>query len=213
MDGSRFDTLTRTLSRGLSRRGILLGLFTALVAEAPGLVRGQGACPGLGLSNTCFTDGDCADCGDAVCQLRSCRRPTGGKCGRNRQCASGSCNRNQRKCRRCAEGMTPCGGRCVTGFGCGGDISPTSCGACHALECNLGCTCCAGTPASCGSTNNDCVCRGDNEACTTNEQCCTTVCGQNGKCGCTLADGGCVRDAQCCSENCKANGRCAPFPI
>ena len=68
MDGSRFDSLTLAIARGLSRRSVLLGLFTVLVAEAPGLVRGQPACPGLGIANTCDSDGDCVNCSDAVCQ-------------------------------------------------------------------------------------------------------------------------------------------------
>jgi hypothetical protein len=215
MDGSRFDTLTRALSLGPSRRGILQAFIAAFTGYALGLVRGQAAaCPGLGVLNTCFTDGDCADCSDAVCQLRSCRRPTGGKCRRNRQCASGSCNRNKRKCRGCAQDTIPCGGRCVTGVGCGGDVSPTHCGACFAPRCTGGCTCCAGSSASCigSGTDTNCVCRGPNEACSTNEECCTTVCEQNAKCGCTLPDKGCVRDAQCCSGDCQPNGRCAGFP-
>ena len=214
MDDHRFDSLIRTLTHQGSRRPVLRVLVAALAVNTLGLHHREAAgadCPGLGIANSCFTDGDCATCGDAVCQLRSCRRPSGGTCRRNRHCASGSCNRTKRICRRCAEGETACGGRCVTGLGCGGDISPTFCGACFAPQCTGGCTCCAGTPASCGSTNNDCVCRGDNEACTTNEQCCTTVCEQTGKCGCTLPNGGCVRDAQCCSGTCKANGRCVPF--
>ena len=125
MDGSRFDTLTRALSAVPTRRGILQAVVTALTADALGLVRGQAAgCPGLGVSNTCFTDGDCAACDNAVCQSGSCRRPTDGKCKKGRHCASGSCNRKNRKCRSCEEDTIPCGGRCVSGVGCGGEVIP-----------------------------------------------------------------------------------------
>ncbi len=65
MDGSRFDTLTRALSPSPSRRRILQTLVAAFSADAVGVVRGHAAaCP-----DTCLTDGDCAACRDAVCQL------------------------------------------------------------------------------------------------------------------------------------------------
>jgi hypothetical protein len=217
MDGSRFDTLTRAISSGIARRGILQALIAALAGDALGLTGMKAAaCPGLGVFNGCRSDGDCAACGDAVCQWTACRRPTGGKCRKNRQCASGSCNRNKRKCRGCDVGQTICGGRCDLGAGPDA-TSPDNCSGCYVDTCAANnfpaVECCAGsaTPSAAECDGGHCTgCRTDNEECTSNRECCTNVCGIGGKCGCTASGKGCVRHVQCCSNVCQPNGRCGP---
>ena len=219
MDGSRFDSLTLALSPGLSRRGILQALIAAVTGEAlgPGGVRAA-PCPGLGVPNTCDSDDDCAACSDAVCQSTACRRPTGGKCKKNSQCASGSCNRNKRKCRGCTTGKVPCGGRCD--LGCPesdiGSTSPYNCECCYVDTCAANnfpaVKCCAGsaTPAAAECDAGHCTgCRTEGDPCTSNRECCTNVC-KGGKCDCTRFDKGCVRHVQCCSKVCRPNGRCGP---
>ena len=209
MNADRFDALSWALSGEPSRRRLLQALLAALAGDALGLIRVEAAttCPGIGVPRSCKTDGDCADCTDAVCQANACRRPTGGNCRRNRQCASGRCNRKKHACRGCPAGTIPCGGHCVSGSSCA-EVDPSACSSCASSKCITPCTCCAG---SCNSQTAQCVCLGPPSDCSDNHACCSSVCGSDGKCTCTAPDGGCVRDRQCCSGLCQANGRCAPF--
>ena len=76
MEADRFDHWTRSLTTARSRRGVIAALGAAL-----GLLGGRAAaagCPGLGVRFGCDNDGDCADCGGAVCQGNTCLRPPAG---------------------------------------------------------------------------------------------------------------------------------------
>ena len=115
-------------------------------APPPSALLGERAaaaeCPGLGVLFGCDNDGDCADCGDAVCQATKCVRPPGGRCKKNAQCASGRCSRKKHKCRSCPKGGTACGGHCV--FDCH-NMSPGNCSCCEVSDpCVGGDFCCGG---------------------------------------------------------------------
>lgn len=211
MDAERFERWARSLATTRSRRAVIAALATA----ALDLLGGHAAatCPGLGVFGSCNNDGDCADCDDAVCQGDRCLRPTGGKCRKNAQCASGRCSRKKHKCRPCPKGVTACDGFCS--FDCH-NMNPNNCSCCELSDpCVGGEFCCAGE-CSGGGGSCDCAAAGatctfNTECCTTDLQCCSRHCGADGRCAAPCGNGEPTCNGVCCASgtHCAADGTCA----
>jgi hypothetical protein len=121
MDSERFDTITRTLASGMSRRGVLrtlsaVGAGGVLAVVGRGTVAAKGRpCKsgtpcGSGKSFDCCTDKE--NCIGDVCHTPACRTDPayGGNC----QCW---------KAGSPATGGNPCGlGSCTSAVGAGGDV-------------------------------------------------------------------------------------------
>jgi hypothetical protein len=188
MNGSRFDTLTRSLTaprtrRGLSRvlGGLAFGGPLALLGPAEaeaGRKKGK-------RRKKRKKKRDCApNCAGKQCGDDGC----GGSCG---PCFRGSC---QGGACVCASGEEVCNGACMTACGQGQLRDPDTCQCCTARgrPCGLGSQCCSGLCQSQGGFT-QCVGRNGLEDCTWGEQCRTGVC-DGGKCTC---------DGDICNGTCR----------
>jgi hypothetical protein len=140
MDGNRFDSLTRALGAGRSRRGVLKGLGAAALGAA-GLSRlGEAEAAACRKPSTRCGKGKTAICTNLGSDVTNCGA-CGHVCSAVDACTEGICG--------CTPATTCAGGQnCSTASdGCGGTIS---CGTCTAPA-NASATCTSGT---CGFTCN-----------------------------------------------------------
>ena len=196
MDTKRFDDLTQRLSSNSSRRRLLGGLASGLLAGLNGRSRARAA----SVKQEAFVGGPCKHHG------RRC--PSGAHCTVARK------NKNRGRC-ECLPGLSTCGrGRNAACLDLRND--PAHCGSCDntcLIVANSTCQggrCCALDGVFCAT-----VC-GQGAFC---EQCCSGVCGSYGGCGTQdcLAIGvycpsGCTPGELCpgcCDGTCNLAGFCA----
>jgi hypothetical protein len=107
----------------------------------------------------------------------------------------------------CVSGYTCNAGKCITGSSCGGTLS--NCGGKCVDEMNDSNNC-GGCGLACQPQNHcangSCVqasCLPDNNACTSDGECCSLLCAGDGLCGCIPSGyGGCTGNSDCCSNDC-----------
>lgn len=159
IDGSRFDTISRLIARGMSRRGAMRSRLGGIVAESAGSIQ-----PGVVLARNC--------------------RANGGVCIANTDCCSRTCGpkdrEGQRHCVACESGII-CGDSCCPPIAlnaCGEGTGP---GGRHPR-----CVCPCETTYN--AVKNSCdpidACRNDDDCCS--GKCCAGVCcaeGQDLCCG------------------------------
>jgi hypothetical protein len=218
MDATRFDQLTRTISRVVTRRRVGRVLGSAVLAL------------GLGPSNQRAVARVCRSVGER------CGKGVKGRC-----CPGASCRKGRKGRGRCVcrDGLTACGGHCFEGpndpRGCGPKctVCPEDTDCCNGACCPAGQRCCGGVckdltadNANCGGCTQECPaeltccdsrcrdlpidtrhCGRCNTPCPTGETC------VNGQCACRAPNANCgdgvCRDLQRDAANCGACGaRC-----
>lgn len=193
MDDKRFDTFTKHLAQGRTRRSILSMLGGSLVA----VVSGRKTVSAYPPPDTC-------------------QDKPGGHCTTHIPCCHGFCN-DSGTC-GCAEPEVECHARCTRlesdAFNCGacGKVCPKG-SACCGGECTL---VKGDDPNNCGGCGTFCegvcvegsckACVGITEKCREDDDCCNGVC-FDGICQCLKKDEVCKDDSDCCTGNCM-NGRC-----
>ncbi len=186
MDGSRFDLLTRALSRRAGLRGAVAGL-----AAAAGLVSTAGAKPA---AESCLTNGQrcgkgsgkkgkpCAKC----CSRHAVTQPNGRK-----RCACKPAGMSARNAAQCCSGERSAGGFC---------------GACDPglTQCPAGCVDTGSDVANCGACGNACAAEHScvEGACTCTATSCPDGCCDGASCvaagaACAAADTVCVAGDGC----------------
>jgi hypothetical protein len=193
MDAEPFDTLTRALVCAPSRRGLLVGLVSGLLAALPLVLAGDDVAASekrrkkrrKRRRNRCSPN-----CSDRGCGSDGC----GGACG---ECAANQV---------CQEGICICTPNCV-GKVCGPDGCGGSCGSCAGdALCDSGTCVCTTVPlASC--------CRVSSFPCLRDEDCCSGNCNSispttQGICVGRATGQPCAFNAQCASNRC-IGGACA----
>jgi hypothetical protein len=189
MDCARFDTLTRSLTGGSSRRRLLAGLTSGLLALVP---LGSGSFdatakkkgkrkkkkkkkPPASLAVTCAPT-----CAGKVCGDDGCGGTCGDPCPTAETCVAGRCV--------CPAGTERCGPGCVVPCPTGAPRNPVTCGCCAP---NGSPFCTPGPTTSCCSGN-----------CIAIDPSFPNFCGGKG------AGAPCQFAAQCTSNSCE-NGQCA----
>jgi hypothetical protein len=211
MDGQRFDSFTRLLASGGSRRGLLravaglgVGLLVGIGRNGPvaadhcGLLgttcdpEGRPCCPGFGC------DPDTLTC-ERVCASLTDPCAADGDCCPDLFCIEGACGRPS----ECTEFLQPCTSSdecCGTQFGTGFCSSQGLCAACSPEDGSCGSTaeCCPGLGLQCSfGTCQPCAAQG--ESCEFNACCAGLSCLEDGTCG--VAAPVCVEAGQACDEN------------
>jgi hypothetical protein len=206
MDDSRFDAMTRSLSRHRNRRAMLRllagGLLGGLLSRREVTpARADEGCDILGLTfcalgpttdattGEVFVDGICVDLTSSVFHCGAC----GNACGVNQNCEIGVCVVPQ-----CPAGTTDCSGYCADLL-----TSPVHCGACG-TACAAGQSCQGGVCVGCVTGLTDCggLCvdlSGDElncgvcgQECAYGEICSGGGCGSLCAAGLNYCDGACV---------------------
>lgn len=139
-------------------------------------------CPSAGAS--CVTDSDC--CAPHTCRERRCSppcRPAGSMCTADADCCAPNA---------CISGVCAPRPMCVAS---GGRCTPGSTNECCPPD-----MCVDGT---CGQ------CRGVDEACSRDSDCCNGSPCMGGRCGCRPTSGRCTTPRDCCSRYC-VDGQCGP---
>lgn len=173
MDDRRFDSLTKSLAGGASRRGVLRGLVGAAVGAAVGLARGAragaqetGLAPGSACSDAsqCSQAGGatlCADNGYADDGALNCCRGAGGACVDatfSADCCSGLYCRGGVCTDLSVSGELPLGSYCTETAQCSQTSGPAVCGD-NGVEADGGLNCCREAGGACSG---DSVCCGGN---------------------------------------------------
>lgn len=137
MDGTRFDSVARSLASGVSRRSVLKGAVAALAAAVtartlPAVAAVTCTPPGNTQTSACNTDVEC--CANSVCVYGRCRCASGYK-----GCGS-TCIPTNQVCTVCNGGgpIKSCTGGCTDTR-----IDERNCGACG-NSCGLKQTCSSG---------------------------------------------------------------------
>jgi hypothetical protein len=208
VDADPFDTLTRSLSKTLSRRRSLLaglaGLGVAsLLGPAPAATRHKkkrkkSSCAGKPDGTPCGTGKTCS--GEVCAVEPTCVKAEDG-CVIGDECCSGTCyDPPSQTCGYSAPGQ-PCHTTddCIVGK-CVGFV-------CRCTGAGDGCS----TFADCCSGNCDgglCACSGVGFDCNGDADCCVGFCAQDGRCDCLGSGDQCVASARnCCSGQC-SGGLC-----
>jgi hypothetical protein len=179
MDGSRFDSLIRSLVAPQPRRAVTraIGGLTLAGVAAVGLAPADGEAGKK--KKKCKKCGSCRTCKKGKCKPK----PNGTDCGGGQACQSGAC--------RCPEGQDACGGACLE-----------SCPSIR-LRNPVTCACCRPTgeiERECAPAENDPCCSG---------LFCEAIGDEGTACpGRTLGQP-CDFDDQCESGNCNVNLVCA----
>jgi hypothetical protein len=220
MEIKQVDRLSRRIAASASRRGLLAGLTSGLLAGFSGRAPNRAVAE----IRKPFVGGRCKPGGrkcpnGSSCQRKRCRcLPGGTVCGEsntkkaacwdllNSPSHCGSCEKN---CLAIAD-STCQGGRCCTvdGGGCAGTCGPGAwCGHCCSGTCRVDGTC--GPIAICVPSGDACP-----GGCTPGASCpgcCDRTCNLTGDCasdGCVLYGGVCADTTQCCDRVPCTLGRC-----
>ena len=232
MESGRFDSLSRAIGRGATRRqglGAALWALFGIGAGAASAEGGEGAAAESGGAGAA----GCAkhrECATKYCAGGACRcKPNAMACAKGRQCCSGSCVDD-----RCDGGCEAAGGHCEEQFNCctgmicrKGVCARSASATCTKATCSGCCdgtTCRAGSdPGACGTEGRTCaVCSGNRPACrdgvcapcTADDQCSSSapVC-EKGRCvecrgatRCEADDEGCIAAVCTCGSNVTCNG-------
>jgi len=218
MDGSRFDSLTRTLCIAGSRRralaGLLVGGLSVFGSRAEGAVaKKKKPCPPCKKRKKGRCKGkkpDGAACPGGTCQGGVCLPPCTGQpdympCNGNGRCRNEACIACQ------SEGVTCTSYESCCSLACDFAVGGGTCGPCRGRSCSVKQPCCGGLACIdefCGG------CHDRGGFCTDPSQCCFSDC-TNGLCF-SAKGGRCSRDADCeacnfgntCPNGC-VNGACA----
>lgn len=205
MDGSRFDSLAKTIGGDRSRRSLIKKLAGGLAgAVAIGVPARASALP---IGSYCSKDSDCDHYG-SMCKDGTCQCPEGQYAPDGSHCEPIDCPYGKTWCgeeQKCIKEDQCCGG---CGYGeqcCNGTCIPED-GCCDDYDCSGG--------KVCNSYSHICVCpEGETECdgkCLKPGQCCGDYdCGANQVCkdkdcvcdyGFKDCDGACIPEAGCCGE-------------
>lgn len=233
MDGHQFDTLTRRLARGASRRQVLKGLAGAafggtLLATGTLHPRAVGAVDCAGPGDSCSADSDCCQgsCSDqGVCYCEDPSRPiigcscdtgTEDACGDStvQCCATGNIPGGPGICTSSSVGCNPTGQCADPGDSCSADSDccQGSCsdqGVCFCDDPSrpiIGCSCSTGTENPCGDSTVLCCATGNTPG--GPGVCTSSSVGCNPAGECAFAGDPCSADSDCCEGSCSQDGVC-----
>ncbi len=192
MDSDQFDALTRTFRELRSRRGLLAGLASGLLAVVPlgfGTEVAAGKrkkCPPCKKRNKGKCKGTLPDgtaCAGGACQSGRCVAapppgsppgppPCAPGCPASSTCTNGQC--------LCNQGLRPCGQECITTLACCTDAEcgtvPCIAHTCHCFGRADGTDCGGGKQCSGGVCAKRPSCTAGLELCTGNVDCCSGSC-------------------------------------
>jgi hypothetical protein len=185
----------------------------------------SGVCACAGATETCSVETDCCGRDDLSCTDGRCCAPSGGICGSDDQCCSGSCLDGLcaeceggvccRSIGSCTDGPDCCSGLCVDGS-CTciepGNACSTDAECCGDAPCRGG-VCCIAAPNTCSDNAqccsgvcdpefDICACARGGQTCADDGDCCELDC-EGGVCACGGSGAFCVTDDECCSGLCR----------